>query len=85
MDNIFKQIRIPILLTYESETIKKYNSVCKKYQDDFEKEISKHYYDFAKKYKSLPQVCFHLFLLPIEDKAELIEALDSKLKIWQSI
>jgi hypothetical protein len=85
MDNIFKRIRIPILLTYESNTVKQYKSICDEYKDAFNKEITGHYLKFIKKFKDLPPVSFHLFLLPIENKAELVSTLDTKLKAWQTI
>ena len=56
-----------------------------KYNDDFVNEVKKYYKIFFQKFNDLPPISFHLFLLPIEDKSELVSDLDYKLKIWQSI
>lgn len=83
MDEKFKSICIPVLLTYESDVIRDHSSVTKEYIDAFEKEISKHQNTFFK--RSLPKIKIHLFLMPINDKDSLVSALDEKLKTWGSI
>ncbi len=84
LDEIFKRVCIPVLLTYESDAVKKHRVVSADYVAAFEKEIQEHYSVFCEKAKSI-KVCFHLFLLPIEDKDSLITILDEKLKTFQKI
>ncbi len=82
LDQVFKRICIPVLLTYESNCIANHTECTDAYGEEFRKEILRHYKTFSK--KELPiNVTIHLFLLPLEDKAKLIDELDSKLKGWQ--
>ena len=85
MDDIFKRICVPVLLTYESDAVKKHNDVCAEYVSSFEKEIIEHHADFCKRAEDILKVRFHLFLLPMEDKDMLITILDKKLKALQAI
>ena len=80
MDEIFKQVCIPVLLTYESDVIQKHQSICDNYIKEFNSEIEKYKNKFFD--KDLPDVKIHLFLLPLAEKVNLIKALDSKVKIW---
>jgi len=85
MDEIFKNICIPVLLTYESDAVKSHKKVCAEYVSSFEKEIKENYADFCKKSEEILKIRFHLFILPLEDKVKLITILDEKLKALQSI
>jgi hypothetical protein len=85
MDDIFKKICIPVLLTYESDAIKSHKDMCAEYISSFEKEIKEHYADFCKKAEDILKIRFHLFILPLEYKDKLIAILDEKLKALQSI
>lgn len=85
MDDIFKCLCLPILLTYESDTILNHNKICEEYISEFEAEIQKHYELFCTKAKNILNIRFHLFLLPVEDKEKLVSILDEKLKAWQTI
>ena len=84
LDQVFKRICIPVLLTYDSSCIAKHTECTDAYCEEFRKEILRHYKTFSK--KELPSnVTIHLFLLPLEDKAKLIDELDSKLKGLQNL
>lgn len=88
LDEVFQRACIPILLTYESECVAKHVKCSVEYAQDFEREIIKHYDNFAKSIadKNFPsEVRFHLFLMPLGSKKALAEALDGKLKAWQNI
>jgi len=85
MDTIFKRICIPVLLTYESDTVRTYTEVCDQYILSFGKEIAQHYSSFCDKVQDTLGVRFHLFLLPIHDKEGLVILLDNKLKAWETI
>ncbi len=84
LDEIFKRACIPVLLTYNSEVINKYNRNDGDYIEDFRKEILSNYKKFSE--SKLPEnIHIHLFLFPIKEKERLIEALDARLKKWQQI
>lgn len=84
LDEVFAAACIPVLLTYDSKTIDSHNRCDEEYEKAFEAEILDRYSKFAS--KNLPSdIRIHLFLLPLEKKAELVELLDNKLKVWQSI
>ena len=85
LDNIFKRVCIPVLLTYESKTVNANTSVCKEYIDSFEDEIRQHCKTFYDNMEGLPPVRVHLFLLPVHAKEPLLDALHAKLKAWQKI
>lgn len=84
LDQVFKRLVIPVLLTYESPTVESFDSVSDEYIERFEEEILSGYKKFVK--KELPDnVQINLFLVPLESKESLINKLDEKLRIWQSI
>lgn len=86
LDQVFKRVCIPILLTYDSVCLKSFKQCTDEYIDAFRKEMSEHYDYFADKLatKKFPEeIRFHLFLLPLSTKAVLIKALDKKLRTWQ--
>lgn len=84
LDEVFKRVCIPVLLTYDSECVGTYSDCSNEYKKAFEEEIEKHFATFAK--GSLPKsLRVHLFLLPLKSKRELVAALDKKIKAWQAI
>lgn len=85
MDDIFKHICIPVMLTYESDTVKGHKNICDEYCAAFKKEIEKYYTEFCKKADGTLNIHFHLFLLPLKDKDNIVTILDRKLKAFQEI
>lgn len=84
LDEVFKRVCIPVMLTYESQTISNCSICDEDYVKKFNSEISSAYQSFSA--KKLPNdVRIHLFLFPLESKSELIDSLDKKLKVWQQI
>lgn len=84
LDEVFQRICIPVLLTYDSPCISAHKSCDAAYAKAFEQEIAKHYATFA--HRDLPkETRVHLFLLPLQEKEALVNALDDKLKIWQQL
>ncbi len=82
LDEIFKDLRFPVLLTYESQTVKNATEITEEFTDRLVLELQKHHLDFT---NALGRSCsrklsVHLFLLPLADKAKLIDAFDKKLK-----
>lgn len=85
LDDIFKRVCIPVLLTYESETVLQHESVCDAYVTAFREEVQQHFQTFCSKIAGLPPIRFHLFLLPLDEKGKLVDALHAKLRAWQQI
>lgn len=84
LDDVFKRVCIPVLLTYDSACVASHTVCDSAYSKAFEQEISKNYASFAG--NQLPkEVRIHLFLLPMLQKKALVAALDEKLKLWQKL
>lgn len=84
LDTIFDAVCIPVLLTYDSPTIAKFDDVTTTFRAAFEEEVLCHRDTFAR--KKLPQnLRIHLFLLPLKLKAELTREFDEKLKTCQTM
>ena len=81
LDDVFKRICVPIMLTYESDAIDANTIANQDYEEAFSQEIEAHYTHFKSKYKL--NIRFHLFLFPMKSKNDLVTALDNKLKAWQ--
>lgn len=84
LDELFDCACIPILITYDSGTLKKHNKTT----DDFNKELEEEVLAIRQKIEektsnlNLP-VKIHLFLLPLQEKSVLIQKLDEELKRLQ--
>lgn len=84
LDEVFARACIPVLLTYDSETVAKHSEVGEDYNADFKEEIGKHHKTFCN--ANLPkEIRIHLFLLPLKKKADLVTELDKKLRTWQDL
>lgn len=84
LDDVFENTCIPVLLTYDSKVLAKYKKTCKEYIDEISQELMQHHEKFCKDLGEFP-LTIHLFLLPLNTKKELIDCLDTKLRIWQSL
>jgi hypothetical protein len=84
LDEVFQRVCIPVLLTYDSPCVAAHNACDTNYTKAFEQEISRHYASFCK--GGFPkEIRIHLFLLPLYRKADLLKALDEKLRSWQNL
>jgi len=84
LDEVFKHVVIPVLLTYDSKVVQSYSECSEEYKREFNKEVASNYKKFSE--KELPDnIVINLFLVPLERKKQLNEKLDAKLKVWQSI
>lgn len=84
MDAIFSRTVIPVLLCYESETVKAFDQFCVEYTAAYRKEIEAHYKRFCG--AGLPlNVCLCLFLLPLHTKEDLSISFDDRLKALQKL
>lgn len=84
LDEVFKVLHIPILLTYQSSTIRAHAVEDEAYITEIAAELSKHFDVFRD--KELPRhVQIHLFLVPLAGKAHLLRSFDERLKALQKI
>ena len=83
LDEIFTRVCIPVLLTYDSETVSTHRSCTSDYIAAFEAEVRAKHSHFAANVPSLP-VVVKLLLLPLEKKARLVQLMDEALKRCQA-
>lgn len=79
MDEVFKVLCFPILLTYDSDVVAAHRMTDAKYEAAISLEFEKHHDRFRR--ANLPsQIKLILILLPMNSKAKLLERFDAKLK-----
>lgn len=83
LDEIFKSICVPVLLTYNSKITSAHKEFNDAYITKILAEIQTHHTDFSNKVRC--PVKIHLFLLPLESKEKLARTLLDKLAAWQKI
>ena len=84
LDDVFSDTCIPVLLTYNSNILAKYNHKSDEYIQEIREEFKRIHKNFCDKLGNFP-LTIHLFLLPLNTKEDLINSLDAKLKIWQNL
>jgi hypothetical protein len=84
LDDVFSRAAIAVLLTYDSDVLKKHTKSDAAFTHAFESEIRAHHKSLAS--KALPkELTIHLILIPLSTKAKLLKALDQKLKALQQV
>lgn len=83
LDDVFKAICVPVLLTYDSPLVAKHREFNDAYVNEILPEIEANHKAFLAKVKC--PVKIHLLLCPLEDKAKLSQTLLDKLAVWQKI
>ena len=84
LDELFDCACIPILITYDSKTLKKHTKTTKEFNLELEHEVMKVFDDFKNKISNLTiPIKLHVFLLPLQEKSVLIKKLDEELKRLQ--
>lgn len=84
LDEVFKVLHIPILLTFRSACVNEHSIVDAKFEKAIAAELISHFVFFRK--QNLPQnIHVHLFLLPMAGKALLLQAFDQRLKTLQAL
>lgn len=82
LDEIFDSVTIPVLLSYDSDTVKSYDRITDEFKQDFSNEVNKHWHTF--KNKNLPKsVEIVLILLPLKSKKDLQDKLHGELQRWK--
>lgn len=85
LDDILPQLVIPVLLTYDSPAVKKYDKVCDDYAEAIRAEAEDGWQKFCDKLNLPFPITLHLILVPLLDKKELLALLHAKLRTWQDI
>lgn len=91
LDEVFKRVCIPILLTYDSGVVGKSQVCNEEYKENIKAELITSYESLRKKlsaeYKNKFSQEFpltaHVILVPLKEKKKLIAALDARLKALQ--
>jgi hypothetical protein len=84
ISDILGRVRVPVLLTYESPSVPKHDECHDMYCADLTAEVTDLQQRFAG--RNLPtDVVIDLLLVPLERKADLVTALETRLKAWQLI
>jgi Cap4 SAVED domain len=84
LDSIFKQVTIPVFLSYQSDLLTTHCEVVQAFLTDVENEVRAIYSSFCT--KGLPtKVKLHLFLFPMRLKKDLVEAFDRRLEACQQL
>ncbi|MGI4748214.1 MAG: HamA C-terminal domain-containing protein [Janthinobacterium lividum] len=79
MDDVFKRLCIPVLLTYNSRTLAEHTKTDAAYEAAIIAEFEHHHQRFSS--STLPaEIRIILILLPMNNKAKLLERFDAKLK-----
>ena len=84
LDDVFSNTCIPVLLTYDSSVLRRYDNKCDEYIQEISEELQRFHKIFCDKLGKFP-LTIHLFLFPLNTKVELINSLEAKLEIWQNL
>jgi len=82
LDEVFRRVRIPVFITYDSDCLDRHSSCSRLYCQDFEKEIREHR-DLFEQSSPPSNLSIHLFLMPLKTKKALIIELDKRLRQWR--
>ncbi len=88
LDDVFKKVCIPVLITYESDTTKSATISNDEYIQNLEQEVISEYTrlrnrlndKYIARYGEEIPITVHVFFVPLANKTELITKLDTKLK-----
>lgn len=91
LDDVFKRVCIPILLTYDSNAVGESKASDSKYKENIKTELIVSYENLRNKLSSEYKNKFsqdfpltaHVILIPLKEKKKLIAALDNRLKALQ--
>ena len=84
LDKVFSQLRIPVLLTYNSDTVASHEKVSAEFLTALQAEVRAHHAAFRNA-GPRQDVTIHLILLPLNTKDALLTAVDCRLKVLQSL
>ena len=86
LDDVFEKICIPVLITFNSNVIDKYDKFTDAYKMEMKHEMEKYAKQFGEKFKKLGiELEVHLFLLPLKTKETFVQLLNDKLNAWKQV
>lgn len=74
LDKVFKAVCIPVLLTYDSDTTKRFSELTEDYKRELLVELTTHYKKFEEK-SPIKNLRVRLILFPLQDKTLLVNEL----------
>jgi hypothetical protein len=91
LDEVFKRVCIPILLTYDSGVVGKSQVCNEEYKENIKAELITSYEilrkklsaEYKEKFSQEFPLTAHVILVPLKEKKKLIAALDARLKALQ--
>jgi hypothetical protein len=84
LDEVFRVVHVPVLITYDSTAVNKHRAVTEAYRSEVAVEIAKHFRAFLA--KGPPRfITVHVLFLPLAAKASLVDAFDRRLKALQEL
>lgn len=91
LDDVFKQVCIPVLLTYDSDIVGKSHVSDEEYKENIKNELIKSYEslrnkldsEYKNKFSQEFPLTTHVIMVPLKEKKKLIAALDTRLKALQ--
>ena len=83
LDEIFPILRIPVLITYDSQAVADHNDVCEEYLAALSQEVEAIFSTFNGAERLPADIFIHLILVPLESKQALQDALHERLREFQ--
>lgn len=84
LDEVFDVLRIPVLLTYNSDAVNAHVRICETYEAALRAEVEGIFERFKGNARLPSDIYIHLILVPLKSKTELNEALHTRLKALQA-
>lgn len=85
LDEIFDVLTVPVLLTYDSDSVLANTRLCSAYIDGLRAEANSAWSSFDKRCDPRWPVRLRLILLPLLNKDELVELMQESLVAWQQV
>lgn len=85
LDVIVDRLVMPVLLTYQSKTVKKHEKVCDEYVEELIAEAREAWHSFKGKLPADFPVTIHFIALPLEDTKTVRELANSTLMTYQTL
>ena len=82
LDQVFDVLNVPVLLTYESKTVRDHLKSTTDYIAKFTNETSEHHQKFVH-LNPAKKVKVHLCLIPLMSKKELLDEFDARLRFYR--
>jgi hypothetical protein len=83
LDEVFKVLHVPVLITYDSSAIGAHKAVTQEFEAAITNEMSRHHSVFCQRFSGMIRV--HVILVPLGTKKLLLDSFDAKLKALQTL